>query len=324
MSEGGSHKIGKRSAHFHQSQVAKTKAFHAFSRVTARIQHLKMHRVHKSQRELRILTELVEEAIEDARQRAEQLLQDQRYEVMKTIDGVKQQLKNMLDSLPTGFTELEEWEQLQKKLMKSGERDDRNSFARGTQMAGNVRKEVHLGEVKRWVSKVDAKVGHIQPRTGSLRKVGPKKDDGTIDPDEKREGGQASAAPEVAAVTATDSADEASEAERLTFHNVCDSVRRRKRNGEEPEPEDVELVADRAYVLLRELRNELSPSWKPEEVPRWLNAGDRYVFDVALAAIPKELFEATAGYQGIQDLRKQQQAFTLRAADQVMQGAKRS
>lgn len=324
MSEGGSHKIGKRSAHFHQSQVAKTKAFHAFSRVTAKIQHLKMHRVHKSQRELRLLNELVDEALEEARQRAEQLLQDQRYEVMKTVDGVKQQLKNMLDSLPTGFNELDEWEQLQKKLMKSGERDDKNTFARGTQMAANVRKEVQLGEVKRWVSKVDTKVGAIPPKVGGLKKVGPKVDDGTIDPDEKREGGHALAAPEVAVVTSGEASDNTPEEQRLTFHNVCDSVRRRKRKGEDLEPEDVELVADRAYVLLRELRNELSPSWKPEEIPRWLNAGERYVFDVALASIPKELFEATASYQGIQDLRQSQQAFTLRAAEQMMQGAKRT
>ncbi len=322
MSGEGSHKVGRRSAQFHQHQVQKTKAHLAFSRVTAKVQHLKIHRVHnKQQRELRMLTELVEEALEEARQRAEQQLQDQRYEVMRVVDAVKQQLKNLLDSLPPEFSELEEWEQLQKKLLKSGERDDKNTFARGTQMNATTRKEVQLGEVKRWVAKTDTKVGAIPPSITLQRKQKANADDGSVDADEKR--GSAGAA-EVGAVAVSDGKDESGEAERLTFHNVCDGVRRRKRRGEELEPDDIELVADRAYVLMRELRNELSPSWKPEEVPRWLNAGDKYVFDLALATVPKELFEATAGYQGIQDLRKQQSVFTLRAAEQMAQGVRRS
>ncbi len=323
MSGDGSHKVGRRSQHFHNHQIQRTKAHLAFSRVTAKIQHLKMQRVHnKQQRELRMLSELVEEAIEEARQRAEQALQDQRYEVMRTVDAVKQQLKNLLDSLPPEFTELEDWEQLQKKLVKSGERDDKNTFARGTQMNATVRKEVHLGEVKRWVSKVDTKVGTIAPRVGlNAKKVGPGKNDDTVDADEKRD---SSSTAEVGAVASADSVTDEKEAEKLTFHNVCDGLRRRKRGGEAVDPDDVELVADRAYVLMRELRNELSPSWKPEEVPRWLNAGDKYVFDVALAIVPKELFEATAGYEGIQDLRKQQSVLTLRAAEQMAQGVRRT
>ncbi|HSI05012.1 MAG TPA: hypothetical protein VLC93_11060, partial [Myxococcota bacterium] len=312
MSGDGSNKVGRRSQHFHNHQIQRTKAHLAFSRVTAKVQQLKIQRVHNKQlRELRMLTELVEEALEEARQRAEQALQDQRYEVMRSVDAVKQQLKNLLDSLPPEFAELEEWEQLQKKLLKSGERDDKNTFARGTQMNATTRKEVHLGEVKRWVSKTDTKVGTIAPRPGIIKKGMPVKDDGTVDADDKRESGGTA---EVGAVAAAETATDEKEADRLTFHNVCDGVRRRKRRGEELEPDDIELVADRAYVLMRELRNELSPSWKPEEVPRWLNAGDKYVFDMALASVPKELFEATAGYQGIQDLRKQQSAFTLRAA----------
>jgi hypothetical protein len=322
MSGDGSNKVGRRSQHFHQHQIQRTKAHLAFSRVTAKVQHLRMQRVHnKQQRELRTLTELVEDALEEARQRAEQALQDQRYEIMRTVDAVKQQLKNLLDSLPPEFMEIEEWEQLQKKLLKSGERDDKSSFARGTQMNATTRKEVHLGEVKRWVSKTDTKVGTVAPRPGILKKGSPAKDDGTVDADDKRE---SDGTAEVAVVASGDTTTEEKEPERLTFHNVCDGVRRRKRRGEELDPDDIELVADRAYVLMRELRNELSPSWKPEEVPRWLNAGDKYVFDMALAAVPKELFEATAGYQGIQDLRKQQSAFTLRAADQMAQGVRRT
>lgn len=321
---GDSHKVGRRSQHFHAHQLQKAKAHAAFSRVTAKIHQLKIHRTHtKHARELRQLTELIEEALEEAQRRAEQQFAEQRYEILRTVDAVKQQLKNLLDSLPPEYSELSDWEALVKKLAKSGERDDRSSFARGTTMSGKVRAEVHQGEVKRWVSRVDTKVGGISPRVGPARRGSIQDDDGSVDAD-RDPGGQASGTAELAPVTSDAPAKETEEPGRLTFHNVVDDMRRRKRRGEPVEPADVELVADRAYVLMRELRNELAPSWKPEEVPRWINAGDKYVYDLALAAIPKELFEATNAFQGIQDLRRQQQVFTLRAADQLAEGAKRT
>jgi hypothetical protein len=257
----------------------------------------------------------------------------------------------MMDSLPPQWAELDEWKLLLARLQTQRERENQSSFARGSSMIGKQKAEVQLGEVKRWVSRVDAKVGGIAPklvadggeadddlsvdadgggRKGKQQADGAGEADGAVGADASSASSTANggvAAPGAAEAQrvagATENAAALAEEGKLTFHYVCDDVRRKKRRGEPVEPQDVELVAERAHTLIKELRNELAPSWKPEDVPRWLNAGDKYVYDLALATVPKELFEQTNGWEGIQDLRKQQQVFTLRAADQTSEAARR-
>ena len=72
-----------------------------------------------------------------------------------------------------------------------------------------------------------------------------------------------------------------------------------------------------------EMREEIAPKWAPDQQPWLLQEADRQVFDILLAVIPKELFEETAAYQDIQDLRKGDQIFTLRAADKLTEAARR-
>ena len=335
----GHHKVGTRSAHFHRAQVLKAKSLARFQRVTAKIHILKIHHVKGKHlgKELASLTELIEEAIEEARRRLQEEMHDQRYEQMRQLDAVKQQMQNMLDSLPPSYSELEEWEKLKKLLQRSGQQDEKSTFARGTQMLGKARTEVQQGEVKRWVEKADAKVQTVEPKVTHNRiserqqgESGAGTGDGKGHDSQQRQREGESAAPVSAksgAKSAAKSPDEkppeVGAPGRLSFHTVCDDVRRKKRRGEEVEPADVELVADRAFVLMQQLREQLSPSWKPEEIPRWISSGDKYVFDLALAAVPKELFEQTNAFQGIQDLRKQQQVFTLRAEDRTAEAARR-
>lgn len=322
-----------RSMHFHQAQMAKVTRAIKYAAAAAKMQHLKGMKSYKDfrskgQKELQSLQEAIDEALEEARQRAEEEFAHQQYEVQKTVDTVKQQLKNMLDSLPPQWAELAEWEMLIKRLRSQSEEQQRNTFARGSGMVGKTKSEMQLGEVKRWVSRVDAKVGSITPQLeadgGEAGSIG-------VDVDSESGGGRggdgSADVADAAAAGAVENGPKPLSAEtdpaKLTMHHICDEVRRKKRRGEPVEPQDVELVAERAFTLIRELRNELAPSWKPEDVPRWLNAGDKYVYDLALAAVPKELFEQTNGWEGIQDLRKQQHVFTLRAADQTAEAARR-
>ncbi|MBC7794800.1 MAG: hypothetical protein H7Z43_13935 [Clostridia bacterium] len=281
----------------------------------------------KGQKELASLQELIEEALEEAQARAEEEFKDKVYEVQKTVDNVKQQLKSMLDSLPPQWAELSEYDLIMARLQSQREKQNQSSFARGSGMVGKQKAEMQLGEVKRWVSRVDGKVGAIAPKLAAIGDD--TDDDGSSDTNggggkNKQSTGKSDDVDSAATVQNTpQQASAETDPAKLTFHYVCDDVRRKKRRGEPVEPQDVELVADRAFVLLKELRNELAPSWKPEDVPRWLNAGDKYIYDLALASVPKELFEQTNGWDGIQDLRKQQQVFTLRAADQTSESMRR-
>ena len=327
---------GTRSQHFHNAQIAKVKKAIKFAAAASKVHHLRGMRHKdmrtKGQRELQSLQEAVEEALEEARQRAEEQFNKEQYEVQKTVDTVKQQLKSMLDSMPPEWAELAGWDLIMQKLQRFQERQQQSSFARGSGMVGKQKAEVQLGEVKRWVGRVDTKVGGIAPKLAADGAV--LEDDGSVDADGG--GGQRRKSPnEIVADAASAEAAAAAQAStqkplsaetepaKLTFHHICDEVRRKRRRGEPVPPQDVELVAERAFTLIKELRNELAPSWKPEDVPRWLNAGDKYVFDLALATVPKELFEQTNGWEGIQDLRKQQHVFTLRAADQTADAARR-
>ena len=89
---------------------------------------------------------------------------------------------------------------------------------------------------------------------------------------------------------------------------------RKRRRGEEVTAEDVQLVANHRLRLMEGLRDYI-PKWAPENPQRWISMGDRYVFDMSLAAVPEDLIRDTAAYEGMQDLMRNQALFTLRAPE---------
>ncbi|MEK7705299.1 MAG: hypothetical protein AAB426_10095 [Myxococcota bacterium] len=88
-------------------------------------------------------------------------------------------------------------------------------------------------------------------------------------------------------------------------------------------PAEVDELATLALETMRILREEMAPRWAPDQQPWLLQAADREVFDIILAVIPRELFEETAAFQGIQDLRSRQGVLTLRAADRTTEAVRR-
>lgn len=86
-------------------------------------------------------------------------------------------------------------------------------------------------------------------------------------------------------------------------------------------PEEAEAVAEKALAVLRELREEIA--WVPARHV-WLKAAEDEVFATALAAVPKELFEETQAFSGIQDLRRGDGVFADRALERVGEAVART
>ncbi len=84
------------------------------------------------------------------------------------------------------------------------------------------------------------------------------------------------------------------------------------------------LFNEKALETMRLIREEIAPTWAPESQPWLVQSADRAVYDIVLAVIPKELFEETAAYQELQDLRRGQGVFTLRAADKLTEATRRN
>ena len=74
---------------------------------------------------------------------------------------------------------------------------------------------------------------------------------------------------------------------------------------------------------MRVLRDEIAPRWAPETQPWLLQTADTHVFQSVLAVIPEDQFKQTDAFGGMQRLRAGEHAFLGRAADAILEGAKR-
>ncbi len=104
--------------------------------------------------------------------------------------------------------------------------------------------------------------------------------------------------------------------ECMTFKQSAKTLKRGKRP---ITPEGVEDLAQKGLETMQALREEIAPRWAPSQQPWLLNRADNEVYHTCLASVPKELFEGSAAYQGMQELRRGEEAFSLRAADATTQ-----
>lgn len=234
------------------------------------------------------LEELARQALEQLEHRLASANTGQKYEIQRAQESLKEQLRRLVDGLPAVLSESAAYQKLLDSLRPRLDLD-RSSFGKEPILHGKKRDELQKGTVKRWVETAD--------RRGAARRL--------------------------AAARAAGATEEELAEAGTTLHDAVADLRRMARRGETIELEDADELAELGLDTMRQLREELSPSWKPEDHPRWLNAGDRYVFELALAVVPKELFEQTAAYDGMQKLRDGQGVFSGRAADMIALGAKR-
>ena len=87
--------------------------------------------------------------------------------------------------------------------------------------------------------------------------------------------------------------------------------------------EMMELFSAKALETMKVLREEIAPQWAPEQQPWLMQEADKQVFSILLATADKSILEETQAWEQIQDLRKGNAVFTLRAADKLTEAAAR-
>lgn len=221
------------------------------------------------------------------------------------VSGARAQMRQMVDALqaPTDINECDEFQELMDALWPAEMRRHSGGFKRGSDLRGSVKTEVKVqlvAEAVRDASKrTSAKMQELQQGATNL--------------------GQFS---------------------HMTLDQLARlfkrKLRRRKRKvvdaegnvidevEEPPTPEEarelqtlMEIFSQKALDTMRAIREDIAPKWTPEQQPWLIQEADRQVFAIVLATVPKELFEQTEAWQAIQDLRKGQEVFQLRAADKL-------
>jgi hypothetical protein len=206
----------------------------------------------------------------------------------------KMQLRMLLQSLQPPPELLDLFTKLWARCRSSGPRD---GFARQTLMNASVRRDVLNRQVEEAVDEADEEA--------TLRRVE------AIDADTGGGGSQPESPPQ----------EPEAKAPANTLKKTLKLLRKKRRD---LSPPDVEDVATKALDVMRVMRDEIAPRWAPETQPWLLNTADTHVYQTVLAVIPEDLFKQSNAFQGIQNLRAGEHAFTFRAQGQIDAGAKRS
>ncbi len=237
------------------------------------------------------------------------------YAVMSASTTVRNQIRKMISHLnpPPEILEGAEFQELMEMIWPSAVKREKNAFKRGSAMRGQVKSEMMQQQVKSALDKASRQAGkkslaNMQMGSGNLGgfsqmafeqmaralKRAMKKKKAKFD-----ENGN----------LAIDEAAGLSEAEELEALRELQEM--------------MQIFNSRALETMKSIREEFAPKWAPEQQPWLTQEADRQVYEIILAVIPKELFEETAAFQEIQDLRKGQHVFTLRAADKLTEAARR-
>ena len=85
----------------------------------------------------------------------------------------------------------------------------------------------------------------------------------------------------------------------------------------------MELFSEKALQTMQTLKEEIAPKWAPEKQPWLMRQATQHVFEILLAAVDEALLAETQAWDALQDLRKGDAVFTLRAADKLVEAAAR-
>lgn len=237
------------------------------------------------------------------------------YAMMHGTMAMRQQIKKMISHLnpPTEIIESADYQELMELIWPSATKREKNAFKKGSAVRGKVKTELMQQQVRDAIKQASRRAG--QKSMSQLN---------------------------------TDSSD-LSGFSQMAFEQMARALKRAMKKRKAKFTEDGELIIDpeaglseaeelkavrelqsmmqifsqRALETMRTVREEIAPKWAPEQQPWLLQEADKQVYDILLATIPKELFEETAAYQDIQDLRRGQEVFTLRAADKLTEAARR-
>jgi hypothetical protein len=212
-------------------------------------------------------------------------------------EAAKAQMRAMLQTvqMPEALKQSPEYLKLTKQMAPKDPHGDQSAFERKTAIRGKTRADLLEKQVHEAVRLADQAAA--KQRVASAQKA---------------------------------AADKVSiEQAQKTFLQMVKQMRKKKKPGaadaagpesvgdDAPLPavtkDEAEELAQLALEAMQALRAEIAPKWAPGQQPWLLNAADKEVFETCLAIIPKELFEQTQAFAGIQDLRRGEGAFTDRA-----------
>jgi len=279
-----------------QVPAAKLFADKARSAITGRAEDI-------SSGDVAALARLADEALKEAEKEAAAHNPDNPFAQYQALEAARAQMRAMLQAvhLPEELASSFDYIKLLKDLSPKDARGEENEYRRRTAMQGKVRAGVLERQVHESIEQAD-KAATLK-RTAAAQKA---------------------AADQVSTQVA-----------QKSFLKAVKDMRKKKRaqqaevslDDTQAAPVvsrgDAEELAEMALETMRTLREEVAPRWAPSQQPWLLNAADKEVFETCLAVIPKELFEETAAFAGIQDLRRGQGAFTTRAADKAQDAVRR-
>ncbi|OGQ78490.1 MAG: hypothetical protein A2289_15525 [Deltaproteobacteria bacterium RIFOXYA12_FULL_58_15] len=259
---------------------------------------------------VRSLVALIRRALADAQAQASAENSHNEYAIQLAVESIRAQIKQLIDQLefPPELADSPEIKQLIEQLMPKGsmhKSQAKSEFSRGSNLRGKIKREVMTQQVAEAVKQA-AKIA-AQRLAASGRDVGAQQQFSLLTLDHmarllKRK---------------------IDKKKKKSVGHTQDVANAEEVEEDRELQEMLEIFSAKALETMRALREEIAPTWAPDQQPWLIHEADQQVYEIILACIPKELFEETAAYQEIQDLRAGQAVFTLRAADRIADGAAR-
>lgn len=242
----------------------------------------------------RELERLAEMLLADAENQAKQHFTDNPFARQQSIEAAKLQLRMLLQSLEPPAELLELFTKLWLRA-QSLDPNDLSTYLKKSIMTSGTRRDVMNRQVEEAVDEAD--------RHATEKRVEAIERDAGQGGQQRHEG------------------DEAPPDKKQSFKQTLKVLRKKRR---EIAHADVIDAADKALDTMRTLRELVAPRWAPETQPWLLNTADTHVYQTLLAVVPEQLLKETNAYQGIQNLRAGQHAFSSRASGKLEEGAQRS
>jgi hypothetical protein len=270
---------------FMTDQESTKNAFKSFSQKALSLKDTKAEQW--TPKDVKSLSKLADSSINQAKSKAAEMMPNNPYAVDQAQDAAIDNMSGMFHTLqpPPHITESAEFQALAKKFKpreeKKVEIPEDSNFVRSETLPPKIREDILNRQVEESVDEAD-KLATGKRRTKLSLDLG-------------RE----------------PQADEC-----LTFKQSAKELKRGKRP---MTPEGVDDLAQKGLETMQSLREEIAPRWAPSQQPWLLNQADNEVYRTCLASVPKELFEHSATYQGMQQLRRGEAAFSPRAADATTQ-----
>ena len=270
---------------FMADQESTKNAFKSFSQKALSLKEAKADQW--SPKDVKSLTKLADASVTQAKSKAAEMMPNNPHAIDQAQDAAIDNMSGLFHTLqpPPHIAESAEFQALMKKFKPREEKKvampEDSNFVRSETLPPKIREDILNRQVEESVDEAD-KLATGKRRTKLRESLG-----------REPEGDECQ-----------------------TFKQSAKALKRGKRP---LTPEGAEDLAQKGLETMQTLREEIAPRWAPSQQPWLLNQADNEVYHTCLAGVPKELFESTEAFEGMQELRRGEEAFSTRAADATTQ-----